>query len=60
MIILKNYGLTKMMLFKIFYYMNNRFNQDEFIQKINHIFKDQDCGHVMRVKGFLSKRRTLV
>ena len=39
------------------YYMNNRFNQDEFIQKINHIFKDQDCGHVMRVKGFYQKEK---
>ncbi len=26
--------------FQSLYYMNNRFNQDEFIQKINHIFKD--------------------
>lgn len=41
--------------FQSLYYMNNRFNQDEFIQKINHIFKDQDCGHVMRVKGFYQK-----
>jgi hypothetical protein len=39
--------------------MNNRFNQDEFIQKINHIFKDQDCGHVMRVKGFYQNQNFL-
>ena len=37
--------------------MNNRFNQDEFIQKIYHIFKDQDCGQVMRVKGFYQKEK---
>lgn len=43
--------------FQSLYYMNNRFNQDEFIQKINHIFKDQDCGHVMRVKGFYQKEK---
>ena len=45
----------KLKIKKSLYYMNNRFNQDEFIQKINHIFKDQDCGHVMRVKGFYQK-----
>ena len=41
--------------FQSLYYMNNRFNQEIFIQKIQHIFKDQECGHVMRVKGFYQK-----
>lgn len=41
--------------FQSLYYMNNQFKQKEFIKKINYIFKDQECGHVMRVKGFYQK-----
>lgn len=41
--------------FQSLYYMNNHFNQEEFIEKIDTIFLDQDCGHVMRVKGFYQK-----
>lgn len=41
--------------FQSLYYMNNHFNQEEFIEKIDKIFLDQECGHVMRVKGFYQK-----
>lgn len=41
--------------FQSLYYMNNHFNQEEFIEKIDTIFLDQECGHVMRVKGFYQK-----
>lgn len=41
--------------FQSLYYMNNHFNQEEFIKKIDTIFLDQECGHVMRVKGFYQK-----
>ena len=41
--------------FQSLYYMNNHFNQEEFIKKIDTIFSDQECGHVMRVKGFYQK-----
>ena len=41
--------------FQSLYYMNNYFNQEEFIKKIDTIFLDQECGHVMRVKGFYQK-----
>ncbi len=41
--------------FQSLYYMNNHFNQEEFIKKIDTIFLDQECGHVMRVKGFYQR-----
>lgn len=39
-------------IFQSLYYMNNRFDVLLFLDRINKIFKDIDCGKVLRVKGF--------
>lgn len=35
------------------YYMNNQLKKEELIQAIQHIFADQACGNVVRIKGFM-------
>lgn len=39
------------------YFMNNRLNQTEFKKAIDSIFHDLSCGHVFRIKGFISENQ---
>jgi len=41
--------------FASLYYMNTRLSKDEALERAQAVLKDETCGHVMRVKGFVEE-----